>query len=159
MRRLLAGLLLLPLAAAASPVDRVVVYKAERTMALMAGRLTVRTYPIQLGRNPLGHKQHQGDQRTPEGRYEIVDRNSQSNYFRSLRLSYPSARDRARARSLGKPPGGDIMIHGTPADPARRSALLFSGPDWTDGCIAIHNAHMREVWNLVGVGTRVEIFP
>lgn len=146
-------------AAAASPVDRVVVRKAERTLTLMSGRDAVRRFPVYLGRAPVGHKRRQGDFRTPEGSYRIDARNPASRYYRALRLSYPNAADRAAAAARGQPPGGDIMIHGMPVSPARRGLLMYGGRDWTDGCIAVSNAHMQEVWELVGVGTPVEILP
>ena len=140
-------------------IDRVVVHKEKRQMFLMSGTTRVRSFPIYLGRNPVGQKQYEGDLRTPEGRYRIIARNDQSRYFRSLRLSYPNTLDRNRSQEIGKPPGGDIMIHGTPRDASLRSVLMFDGPDWTDGCIAVHNRHMQEVWDLVEVGSAVEIFP
>ena len=146
-------------AAAAAPVDRVVVRKAERTLTLMRGDDAVRSFPVYLGRAPVGHKQRQGDFRTPEGRYRVDARNAASRYYRALRLSYPSAADRAAAAARGQPPGGDIMIHGMPVSLARRSLLLYEGRDWTDGCIAVSNAHMREVWKLVAVDTPVDILP
>lgn len=156
------GLALLAAAAAApaaSPVDRVVVHKAERSLTLMSGRDPVRRFPVYLGRAPRGHKQRQGDFRTPEGVYRVDARNPASRYFRALRLSYPNAADRAAAAARGQPPGGDIMIHGMPPAPARRGLLLYGGRDWTDGCIAVSNAHMQEVWELVETGTPVEILP
>ena len=161
-RALALGLALLAAAAAApaaSPVDRVVVRKAERTLTLMSGRSAVRRFPVHLGRAPVGHKQRQGDFRTPEGVYRVDARNPASRYYRALRLSYPSAADRAAAAARGQPPGGDIMIHGMPPSPARRGLLLYDGRDWTDGCIAVSNAHMQEVWELVETGTPVEILP
>ena len=145
-------------AQAGSPIDKVLVKKSEMRLSLMSRGRTVRSYPIYLGGNPIGHKQYQGDLRTPEGRYVLHQRNGQSRYFRSLRLDYPNAADRAHARSIGKPPGGDIMIHGLP-ELEKRSLLMFSGPYWTDGCIALSNAHMQEVWELVDLNTPIEIQP
>lgn len=157
-----AGLLLLALALpagwAASPIDRVVVDKSDRTLALMSGPRTVRTFPVYLGGQPVGHKRHQGDRRTPEGRYRLHARNPQSRYFRALRISYPNDADRTAARALGKPPGGDIMLHGMPKL-EKRSLLMFDGPNWTDGCIALSNPHMAEVWGLIEIGTPIEIHP
>ncbi len=158
----LPALLLLALALhgaqAASPIDRVVVSKSDRTLSLMSGQRAVRTFPIYLGGQPVGHKRYQGDRRTPEGRYRLHARNPQSRYYRALRISYPNDSDRAAAKAIGKPPGGDIMLHGMPKL-EKRSLLMFEGPNWTDGCIALSNPHMEEVWSLVEVGTPIEISP
>lgn len=140
-------------------IDRIVVHKAQRQMQLMVGTHPVRTYPIQLGRAPVGQKIAEGDARTPEGVFHITKRNENSQYYRSLRLSYPRKEDLERARINGARPGGDIMIHGVPPEADRRSVLMFDGPDWTDGCVAVTNVHMREIWKLIAVGTRVEIYP
>ncbi len=145
-------------AVADSPIDRVVVYKSEQQLSLMAGQRKVRSYPIYLGGNPVGHKRHQGDLRTPEGRYLLYQRNTKSRFYRSIKLSYPNAADRVHARTLGKSPGGDIMIHGMPGL-EKRSLLMFSGRNWTDGCIALSNMHMKEVWDLVDLNTPIEIYP
>lgn len=143
---------------ASSPVDRVVVKKSEGILQLIIGEQVVRQFPIYLGGNPLGHKQHQGDQRTPEGRYLLHERRPNSRFYRALRVSYPNETDRAAAAADGKPPGGDIMIHGMPPL-EKRSLLMFDGRNWTDGCIAISNPHMREVWDLVDLDTPIEILP
>ena len=161
MKRMPALLLLalaLPPGWADTPIDRVVVDKSDRTLSLMSGPRAVRTFPIYLGGQPVGHKRHQGDRRTPEGRYLLHARNRQSRYYRALRISYPNDADRAAAQALGKPPGGDIMVHGMPSL-AKRNLLMFEGSNWTDGCIALSNPHMAEVWSLVKVGTPIEIFP
>ena len=145
-------------AQAATPIDRVVVRKSDGLLQLMAGTRVVRQFPIYLGGNPIGHKQHQGDQRTPEGRYVLHERKRQSRFYRALRISYPNETDRTAAKVAGLSPGGDIMIHGMPAL-GKRNLLMFDGPNWTDGCIAISNPHMREVWDLVDLGTPIEILP
>ena len=145
-------------ATAASPVDRVVVRKSEGVLRLMAGDQVVRLFPIYLGGNPVGHKERQGDRRTPEGRYLLNERRRQSRFFLALRVSYPNKTDRAAAVAAGNPPGGDIMIHGMPPI-EKRSLLMFDGRNWTDGCIALSNPHMQEVWDLVDVNTPVEILP
>lgn len=157
---LLAAILAFGFAAAhaASPVDRVVVRKSDGLLQLVAGTQVVRQFPIYLGGNPVGHKQYQGDRRTPEGRYVLHERKRQSRFYRALRISYPSDADRAAAEAAGQPPGGDIMIHGMPGL-EKRNLLMFDGPNWTDGCIAISNPHMREVWDLVELGTPIEILP
>ena len=166
-RRTLALLLALPALAAcdgtreAPPpgavADRIVVEKAARRMHLQRAGATLKTYRISLGRNPVGHKQQEGDSRTPEGRYVVDTRNPQSRFHLSLRISYPNAEDRRRATARGVSPGGDIFIHGLPNGLA--SAALFAGRDWTDGCIAVTNAEIREIWAMVKDGTPIEIRP
>jgi murein L,D-transpeptidase YafK len=111
----------------------------------------LKTYRIVLGDAPVGHKTQQGDERTPEGRYRITFRNDKSRFHLSLRVSYPNEADRAQARRRGVDPGGDIMIHGGTPPGYRR--------DWTDGCIAVTNDEMEEVWRLVPVGTPIRIDP
>ena len=145
-------------AQAASPVDRVVVKKSEGVLQLMIGAQVIRKFPIYLGGNPAGHKRHQGDLRTPEGSYLLHERKPNSRFYRALRISYPNETDRAAAAADGKPPGGDIMVHGMPPL-EKRNLLMFDGRNWTDGCIAISNPHMREVWDLVDLGTPIEILP
>jgi len=158
-----AALLLLPLLAACAPVgsdgplppaDRLLVDKSDRTLTLFAGGRAIRTYSgIQFGDAPAGHKRFEGDERTPEGRYTIDTRNPASAYHLSLRISYPNAADRAYAAARGRLPGGEIFIHGQPNWlPAGR----LPG-DWTDGCIAVSNAEIEELWRLVPDGTPIEI--
>ena len=139
-------------------VDRVVVDKGKRSMQLMQAGRVVKTYNVQLGQNPVGHKLQQGDQRTPEGVYTVDFRRSESRFGLALRISYPNSADRQYASSRGVDPGGEIYIHGQPhggVNPAR----LANGPDWTDGCVAVSNAEMREIYGLVKDGTTVEIRP
>ena len=130
--------------------DRIVVNKGRREMMLLRGESVLRVYRVALGRDPLGHKQQEGDGRTPEGNYTIDRRNPQSRYHLSLRVSYPNAADRARAAELGVDPGGDIMIHGL------KDGQLREG-DWTQGCIAVTDAEMDEIWALVAEGTPIRI--
>ena len=139
-------------------VDRVVVHKARREMMLLAGANVVRQYRIALGFEPVGHKQREGDGRTPEGVYAIERRNPASAYHLSLRISYPNEADRARAAALGEDPGGDIMIHGMPNGVAAEERG-HPKRDWTRGCIAVTDAEMDEIWELVADGTVVEICP
>ena len=141
----------------AVPVDLVRVDKSERTLTLYAAGQAVRTYTgIQLGDQPVGPKRFQGDERTPEGRYTIDFGNPASAYHLSLHISYPDAADRAYARARGRSPGGDIFIHGQPNDwPA---GTRVEG-DWTDGCIALSDAEIEELWSLVGDGAAIEIVP
>ena len=119
------------------------------------GREVVRYTNIRFGDAPLGHKHFEGDERTPEGDYRISGRNPKSRYHLSLRISYPNAADRAYAAARGRSPGGDIFIHGQPNG--------RSGPpiahDWTDGCIALSNAEIRQLWDVVPDGTPITIRP
>lgn len=120
-------------------------------MELLRDGKVIKTYRILLGDAPVGHKRQQGDERTPEGRYRITFRNDKSRFHLSLRVSYPNEADRKQARARSVDPGGDIMIHGgTPPGYSR---------DWTDGCIALSNAQIEEVWRLVPVGTPITILP
>ena len=145
----------LPAAAQTAPVDLVRVDKSERTLTLYAEGAAVRTYTgIQLGDAPIGPKRFRGDERTPEGRYTIDRGNPRSAYHLSLHVSYPSPADRAYALARGRAPGGDIFIHGQPNGWDGR----VEG-DWTDGCIALADAEIEELWSLAGDGTPIEIVP
>ncbi len=138
--------------------DRVVLVKSARMLHAFRGPLLVRSYRVALGFSPDGPKRVQGDGRTPEGAYTIDWRNPQSQYHRSLHISYPNARDRARARELGRSPGGAIMIHGLPGgqeDIGRDHVAA----DWTDGCIALTNEQVEDLWNLIDDGTPIHILP
>ena len=139
------------LAPAAQRADEIRVDKSERRMELLRDGKVIKTYRILLGDAPIGHKRQQGDERTPEGRYNISFRNDKSRFHLSLRISYPNDADRAQAQARGVDPGGDIMIHGkTPPGYSR---------DWTDGCIALTDQQIEEVWQLVPVGTPIVISP
>jgi hypothetical protein len=138
--------------------DFVLVRKSERRLYLMRRGAVLRSYRVALGLNPVGHKQRSGDFRTPEGRYRLERRNPRSDFFLSIQISYPNARDAAEARRNGWSPGGSIMIHGLPNEP-RRSAEYYSTQDWTDGCIAVSNADMLEIWMLVSDNTPIAIEP
>ena len=127
-------------------------------MTLLWKGTPVRSYKIALGGSPVGKKQCQGDQKTPEGTYSITGRNPQSAFHRSLRVSYPNAEDIANARRLRCSPGGDIMIHGLPNGRGWLGATHVNS-DWTLGCIAVTNAEIEEVWKAVPNGTAVEIRP
>ncbi len=139
--------------------DFVLVKKAERKLYLMRGGRVVRDYRIALGPNPSGHKQRQGDKRTPEGRYVLDWRNPASRFYKSIHISYPSPSDRRAARNKGVHPGGMIMIHGVPDNGADWPVWLYEQIDWTDGCIAVKNAAMDEIWASVAAGTPIEISP
>ena len=133
-------------------VTRVIVQKSERLMFLMHDDEVLESYEIELGFAPEGHKFEQGDGRTPEGEYFIDRRNPNSDYYLSIGISYPNAEDRARARSAGVSPGGDIFIHGT-TRPFRRQ------DGWTAGCIAVPNRAMRQIYVMVEDGTPITIYP
>ena len=139
-------------------VDLVVVDKTAREMRLVSSGAVVRRFPVRLGDAPEGHKRREGDERTPEGRYTLDWRNPRSGYHLSIHISYPNGRDRADAAARGEDPGGLIMIHGQPNGwGAARHLLRFV--DWTDGCIALSNEHMRIVWRSVADGTPIDILP
>ncbi|WP_413231753.1 L,D-transpeptidase family protein [Marinobacter sp.] len=140
------------------PVSEVVVRKDERRLYLMAGEQVVRSYRISLGDNPVGHKLYEGDERTPEGDYTLDWRNPHSDFYKSIHISYPNDRDRELASAWGLDPGGSIMIHGLPNE-AGDLAFAYRGLDWTDGCIAVSNEEMDEIWQLVADGTPIRITP
>lgn len=143
-----------------SRAERVVVKKAERKMQLIQGGQVVREYRIALGDQPRGHKTREGDERTPEGRYILDWRNPNSRFHKSIHVSYPNPRDKQLARYMGVDPGGMIMIHGQPN--YLQSAKLkseYQYRDWTNGCIAVQNHEMDEIWNAVHDGTPIDILP
>jgi murein L,D-transpeptidase YafK len=138
--------------------DMVLIKKSERKLYLMNNGQIYRDYRIALGGNPSGSKQRQGDDRTPEGEYVLDWRTRDSKYYKSIHISYPNAKDLRTARSKGVAAGGDIMIHGTPAQDEYPD-WLFEVIDWTDGCIAVANDAMDVIWASVDVGTPVTIVP
>jgi murein L,D-transpeptidase YafK len=139
-------------------VDRVIVYKGERKLILLSHGKEVRSYKVALGSEPVGPKARQGDHRTPEGLYLLDSRNPNSRFYKAFHISYPSSKDIATAKKLGVSAGGDIMLHGLPKEYAwvGKAHTLH---DWTDGCIAVTNEEMDEIWKLVRVGTPIEIKP
>jgi murein L,D-transpeptidase YafK len=139
-------------------VDNILIRKRERRMYLMRQGEILRTYRISLGLSPDGHKMQEGDFRTPEGKYRLIRRNPRSDYFLSLEVSYPNEDDVARARKLGVRPGGAIMIHGLPNTP-RKGVDYYLKNDWTDGCIAVSNSDMVEIWMMTPPNTSIEIVP
>ncbi|MGO1463666.1 MAG: L,D-transpeptidase family protein [Oleiphilaceae bacterium] len=139
-------------------VSKVLVSKKKRRLDLMNGEEIVRSYRISLGDNPEGHKLYEGDERTPEGEYTLDWRNSGSSFYKSIHISYPSAKDREMAESWGLNPGGSIMIHGLP-NGEEDMAFAYTGLDWTNGCIAVNNQEMDEIWQLVNDGTPIRITP
>jgi murein L,D-transpeptidase YafK len=139
-------------------VDRLVVYKHEHKLVLISGGRELRSYRVALGGEPIGPKTRQGDHRTPEGSYVLDSRNPNSHFYKAFHISYPNPKDMAVAKKLGLSPGGDIMLHGLPKEYAfvGKAHTLH---DWTDGCIAISNEEMDEIWKLVRVGTPIDIRP
>jgi len=135
------------------PVTEIRVMKSDRRMELRSGDDVLRRYRIALGQAPEGHKERRGDSRTPEGRYVVDRRNRASAYHLSLGLSYPDPHDIARARAAGRDPGGDIFIHG------RGPRFGRIRGDWTDGCIAVRDHEIEEIWAMVPDGTPVVILP
>lgn len=140
--------------------DQVVVKKAERRLYLIKDEKPVMSYPISLGFSPEGHKERQGDGRTPEGRYVLDWRNPHSRFHKSIHISYPDRRDRLRAERRGVDPGGMIMVHGRPR-PGWDAELqeLVAREDWTEGCIAVPNYAIDEIWEKTREGTPIEILP
>ena len=140
------------------PADKILIEKKARKLTLLRGNVALRKYRIALGSHPEGPKTCQGDQRTPEGRYIISGRNQNSQFHRSLRISYPNAADRAAARKLKCDPGGDIFIHGLP-NGSGWIGKAHVVHDWTLGCIAVTDQEIEEIWLLAPDGTPVEIKP
>ncbi len=136
-------------------VTQVVVNKGARQMLLLHGNTLLKAYRIGLGNEPIGHKQFEGDGRTPEGTYTIDRRNPDSLFHLAIGISYPNEADVAFATAQGQPPGGDIFIHGGP----RRGIDPMNVRDWTAGCIAVSDAEMQEIWAATATGTEVEIRP
>ncbi|MDO3664538.1 L,D-transpeptidase family protein [Acinetobacter higginsii] len=144
------------------PVTSIEVFKSQRILQLKHQQEVIRSYPIRLGFDPIGHKQFEGDGKTPEGTYSIDWRNPQSAYYKSLHISYPNKVDRAYAQQQGQSAGGDVMIHGTVPTRATSfpaSASYMPRKDWTLGCIAVTNADMDEIWQLVTDHTAILIHP
>jgi murein L,D-transpeptidase YafK len=139
-------------------VDKVLVLKSERQLQLLHRGAVLKSYRVSLGKQPKGPKFREGDNRTPEGFYWIDWRKTSQNYNLSMHISYPNAHDRAAATAKGLAPGGMIMLHGTPVD-EEYPEWYFHTLDWTNGCIALKNADMREIWKLVKDGTLIEIRP
>ncbi len=141
-------------------IDKVVVRKSQRQLELISGGKVVRHYHVALGGSPVGHKFREGDQRTPEGSYVLNWRNPNSNYYKAIHISYPNEKDRATSRKLGYNPGGMVMLHGMPtyiqSESMRRQ---YASRDWTQGCIALQNQDMDEVWRVVQDGTPIQIAP
>lgn len=154
-----ASALLTPSVEPALPMaDRVLVQKSERKLQLLRNGAVLREYKIALGLRPEGHKEYEGDFRTPEGQYRLSRRNPNSEFFLSIQIDYPNDRDVLRARRHGQRPGGAIMIHGQPNMP-RKPRDYYSNVDWTEGCIAVSNSDMVEIWLMTPPDTPIEIKP
>ena len=138
--------------------DFVLVEKSARKLHLVRDGETLRTFDIALGIVPVGDKEKEGDFRTPEGNYLLDARNPNSEFFLSIHISYPDRLDRARALAEGVDPGGAIMIHGQPNEPTR-SETYYRTQDWTNGCIAVSNSDMIDIWLMTGDNTPIEIRP
>jgi murein L,D-transpeptidase YafK len=163
--RVLTGLILFlcgmgPVQAVDKPLhaDRVVVLKKERTLQLLSQGKAIKTYKVALGGDPVGPKTRQGDHKTPEGLYVLDARNAHSQFYKSIHISYPSERDRAGAKKSGVAPGGDVFVHGLPNGYGWIGAG-HRAKDWTDGCIAVTDEEIDEIWLAVGNGTPIEIRP
>ena len=138
--------------------DRVIIEKADRKLHLVKDGEAFRTFEIALGIRPTGDKEFEGDFRTPEGIYLLDIRNPNSEFFLSIHVSYPDGQDVRDARSQGLDPGGAIMIHGQPNTPTRSEAY-YSTQDWTNGCIAVSNSDMIDIWLMTANNTPIEIRP
>ena len=153
--------LLLPtISIADAKADIIWVQKSKRVLHLIKDYKITHSYPIALGQQPVGHKQREGDQRTPEGLYYIDGRNENSKYYLSLHISYPAPQDYLRAVKMNGRPGKLIMLHGEP-NSAKHKATLSSATaeDWTAGCIALSNQNMLTLWSMIDTGTPILIDP
>jgi murein L,D-transpeptidase YafK len=142
----------------ATQVDRIVIEKSKRTLTLMNGTESLKKYKVALGGQPVGAKDRQGDHKTPEGIYSVDSKNPNSQFYKALHISYPNPADRANARKLGLSPGGDMEIHGLGSKWGWIGAK-HRLTDWTDGCVAVTNEEIEEIYPLIKVGTTVEIRP
>jgi murein L,D-transpeptidase YafK len=138
--------------------EQILIEKSAHRLILIRTGKSLRVYRISLGKNPIGRKEREGDKKTPEGQYVIDRKIMHSGFHRALHISYPNASDRARAAALGVSPGGDIMIHGL------KNGLGWLGPlhrfsNWTQGCIAVTNPEIEEIWDMVPEGTPIKIVP
>ena len=138
--------------------DSVLVDKSERKLYLLRDGIKYREYSIALGPRPRGHKLHAGDERTPEGRYILDFKTEKSDFYKAIHISYPNEQDTKRALAIGAAPGGSIMIHGMPNNTTLPPELIQMF-NWTDGCIAVTNEEMDEIWQLVSNGTPISIHP
>ncbi|MEO5714063.1 MAG: L,D-transpeptidase family protein [Luteolibacter sp.] len=138
--------------------DRILVEKGLRKLTLFSGAKPIKTYSVSLGREPVGPKSHEDDNRTPEGNYTIDGRNDASSYHLALHISYPDKHDQSEAAKRGLSPGGDVMIHGI-VNGYGGIGAFHRCRDWTSGCVAVTNFEIDEIWRAVPNGVRIEIRP
>jgi murein L,D-transpeptidase YafK len=155
---MLCGIAMAQTAAKPLHADRVVVLKKARTLQLLSEGKVVKLYKVALGGDPVGPKTRQGDHKTPEGVYVLDSRNAHSQFHKSIHISYPNVRDRAAARANGVSPGGDVFVHGLP-NGYGWVGVSHRVKDWTDGCIAVTDEEIEEIWKAVADGTLIEIRP
>ena len=139
-------------------VDKVLVVKSENKLYLLSNGKKIKQYHVVFGANPVGHKQQQGDERTPEGKYILDYKKPDSSFYKAIHISYPNRQDKKIAKKKGVSPGGAIMIHGQ-KNGYEKWSWLAQRFNWTNGCIAVTNPEMDEIWHLVKVGTVIEILP
>jgi murein L,D-transpeptidase YafK len=145
-------------AAESEVADRILIDKSDRKLFLYKDDKVLRSMDVALGLLPVGHKKSEGDFRTPEGSYRLSERNPASDYFLSIQVSYPDSDDTRHAKLRGQAPGGQIMIHGQPNNPTH-SEEYYRITDWTDGCIAVSNADMVDIWLMTRLNTPIQIRP
>jgi len=138
-------------------IDKIVVYKSKRQLQLCNQDRVIKTYRVALGKNPTGHKEKRGDNKTPEGTYRITAKNTASKFHKSLRISYPNQDDILCAKKNCLDPGGDIMIHGLGKKYAW-VGKMHANRDWTQGCIAVSNDEMDEIFSATQVGAEINIY-
>jgi len=139
-------------------IDRILVVKKDRKMYLYKEGKVQSVIPVSLGKNPVGNKQQQGDNRTPEGEFFIHRKLCSQKYYRSLCISYPRPADKARAQAKGVNPGGDITIHAQPKWNANGKGDGYTlSQNWTQGCVAVTNSAMKELWYAVREGVPITI--
>ncbi len=139
-------------------VDKILVLKGKRLMLLYKDGEIVGAYKVALGKRPYGPKRYEGDLRTPEGEYTIAEKKVNSSFHRALKISYPNEKDLIEASKLGRSPGGQIMIHGLSKE-MKKMGKRHRQQDWTNGCIAVTNEEIEEIWAMVDVGLPIEIRP
>jgi murein L,D-transpeptidase YafK len=161
MKKLILSLILLlvpGIALAAGYADLVLVKKSERKLYLKSGHNIMKVYHVAFGGDPRGHKQQEGDERTPEGRYILDRKKLDSAFYKAIHISYPNEKDMESAAARGVSPGGAIMIHGQ-KNGFEWLGFILQCFNWTDGCIAVENSDMDEIWDAVQIGTAIEIIP
>jgi len=141
-------------------IDSLLVIKSESRLYLLSKGKIIKEYRVSFGKEPVGHKFKEGDQKTPEGIYTLDYKKKDSTFHRALHISYPNKADKEKARQAGVSPGGFIMLHGqTAGEIGWFSSWAIRFFDWTDGCIAVTNEEIEEICSLVKVGTPIEIRP